>query len=62
MLSLDELIREGEAIRAEEIAMSSERFREHLREKGLPEPARDPAIPRIPKPGRDFYIGLVPVA
>jgi len=49
MLSLDELIREGEAIRAEEIAMSSERFREHLREKGLPEPARDPAIPRIPK-------------
>ena len=48
-MSLDELIREGEAIRAEEIAKNSERFREHLREKGLPEPARDLAIPRIPK-------------
>ena len=39
MLSLDELIREGEATRAE-IAMSSERFREGIREKGLPKRLR----------------------
>ena len=49
MLSLDELIREGEAIRAEAIAENDQKFRDGLREKGLPEPKRNPAIPRIPK-------------
>jgi len=51
MLSLDELITEGEAIRAEEIAKNDQKWREGIREKGLPEPIRNPAIPRIPKSG-----------
>ncbi len=44
MLTLDELIREGEAIRAEELVEGSKRSRSRIQELGLPLPVENEAF------------------
>jgi hypothetical protein len=48
MLTLDELIREGEAIRAEELAEGHKDFRSRIQRLGLPVPVASPAFAQQP--------------